>query len=31
MAPADAPPLSVFAVLIAVVRRWFGRLTGAAR
>jgi carbon monoxide dehydrogenase subunit G len=31
MAPPDAPPLSVFAVLIAVVRRWFGRLTGAAR
>ena len=31
MAPAEAPPLSVIAVLIAVIKRWFGRLTGATR
>jgi carbon monoxide dehydrogenase subunit G len=29
MAPAEAPALSVFAVLLGVIKRWFGRLTGA--
>src|SRR5262245_19836714 len=29
MAPAEAPALSALAVLLAVIRRWFGRLVGA--
>jgi carbon monoxide dehydrogenase subunit G len=31
MAPVEAPALSVFAVLLGVIRRWFGRRTGAAQ
>jgi len=31
MALAEAPALSVFAVLFGLIKRWFGRLTGAAR
>ena len=31
MAPVEAPALSVFAVLIGVIKRWFGRLTGTPR
>ena len=31
MAPAEAPALSVFAVLLGVIKRWFGRRTGATR
>jgi carbon monoxide dehydrogenase subunit G len=31
MAPAEAPALSVVAVLLGVIKRWFGRLTGASR
>jgi hypothetical protein len=31
MALAEAPALSVFAVLVGLIKRWFSRLTGAAR
>jgi uncharacterized protein len=31
MAPAEAPALSAFSVLLGVIKRWFGRRTGAAQ